>query len=591
MEEKLSGIQGQLDGHATSRHQRHQIIAKATAEAQSLQSQAGRQTNKLAQRSRDAAKAWEWIQKNREIFQGHVFGPPMIECTVKDPKYINAVEQVIGQSELQAFTVTNQADFKMLLNQLQTVMGLPDVNVRASLGTLRDFRAPHTEDELRQLGFDCWMSDVIEGPDAVLAMLCDNRNLHSTAFGNQPVPESKERELERSSISAYATPTKLYNITRRREYGPGAVVTRVTTIKKAQTLTDAPVDTQAQRRVKDVIREAEYEISQIEEEEQGLKAEAASKRKDLKDLITEIAALTQDKTTRQAQDTWFKGLPTKLEGVRKKLEDAHATIAEVTGKILEIREKQDKLCQDKGQQCLDYANAVLVLRDLHAKCFEAEIMRIEAKSDYDQLKAQQTDEERLLVERVKERDELIIQTAELKQRAKAGVEQCTRLGETFTDEETEVQKEVAEWEPQRLETEIQALQGSLDSLHGGNENIIREFEQRARKIEAARAKLDDIEAALSELMSNITEIRDLWEPQLDELISQISDAFAENFAKIQCAGEVGVFKDDDFDNWAIQIKVKFRYVSLLRPGRHTLTTASQRERDAQHLGFAPSVRW
>ena len=50
-----------------------------------------------------------------------------------------------------------------------------------------------------------------------------------------------------------------------------------------------------------------------------------------------------------------------------------------------------------------------------------------------------------------------------------------------------------------------------------------------------------------------------WEPQLDELIAKISEAFADNFSKIQCAGEVVVYKDEeDFDQWAIQIKVKFR---------------------------------
>ena len=68
-------------------------------------------------------------------------------------------------------------------------------------------------------------------------------------------------------------------------------------------------------------------------------------------------------------------------------------------------------------------------------------------------------------------------------------------------------------------------------------------------------------AALKSLDNEIKEVKEQWEPQLDELISHISDAFADNFSKIQCAGEVGVHKDEDFELWAIQIKVKFRYVS------------------------------
>jgi len=63
---------------------------------------------------------------------------------------------------------------------------------------------------------------------------------------------------------------------------------------------------------------------------------------------------------------------------------------------------------------------------------------------------------------------------------------------------------------------------------------------------------------LTKVQTDITEIKDQWEPELDALVAQISEAFGENFAKIQCAGEVGVHKDDDFEQWAIQIRVKFR---------------------------------
>ena len=56
-------------------------------------------------------------------------------------------------------------------------------------------------------------------------------------------------------------------------------------------------------------------------------------------------------------------------------------------------------------------------------------------------------------------------------------------------------------------------------------------------------------------------MRGRWEPELDGVIARISEAFADNFARIHCAGEVGIYKDpDDFERWAVQIKVKFRFV-------------------------------
>ena len=89
---------------------------------------------------------------------------------------------------------------------------------------------------------------------------------------------------------------------------------------------------------------------------------------------------------------------------------------------------------------------------------------------------------------------------------------------------------------------------------------MKKYEERGRTIERRRAKLAEIDTNLEGLSGKIVEIMEQWEPELDNLIALISEAFADNFAKIQCAGEVAVHKDEDFELWAIQIRVKFRYV-------------------------------
>jgi chromosome segregation ATPase len=112
--------------------------------------------------------------------------------------------------------------------------------------------------------------------------------------------------------------------------------------------------------------------------------------------------------------------------------------------------------------------------------------------------------------------------------------------------------------PDELQTNVDTTQARLEMTTGGNAGIIAEYEDRGRKIERDRGKLENIGSTLENLQSSITEIKDQWEPRLDALVAQISEAFGENFAQIQCAGEVGVHKDDDFEQWAIQIRVKFR---------------------------------
>ena len=113
-----------------------------------------------------------------------------------------------------------------------------------------------------------------------------------------------------------------------------------------------------------------------------------------------------------------------------------------------------------------------------------------------------------------------------------------------------------------LEAEIDSEKARLDLMHEGNGGVIKEYEARQKKIDSLTTRLQEIKLALSELDDKIKEIRDQWEPELDLLVKKISDSFSFNMAQINCAGEVGVYKDDDFDQWAIQIRVKFRYVHV-----------------------------
>lgn len=113
-----------------------------------------------------------------------------------------------------------------------------------------------------------------------------------------------------------------------------------------------------------------------------------------------------------------------------------------------------------------------------------------------------------------------------------------------------------------LELEIESERNKLELLHEGNGGVIREFEDRQKKIDALKTNLEEIRHALTELDEKIGEIRGQWEPELDRLVKKISDSFAFNMKQINCAGEVGVHKDEDFDGWAIQILVKFRLASL-----------------------------
>jgi chromosome segregation ATPase len=123
---------------------------------------------------------------------------------------------------------------------------------------------------------------------------------------------------------------------------------------------------------------------------------------------------------------------------------------------------------------------------------------------------------------------------------------------------------------EQLEADIDSERAHLELVQGGNANVIKEFEEREKQIEKLRDKVSEFQNQLAEYDYAINEIRGKWEPKLEELVKSISDAFSDSFARIGCAGQVILDKAEDeegpngepggsnFDQWSIQIQVKFR---------------------------------
>lgn len=112
--------------------------------------------------------------------------------------------------------------------------------------------------------------------------------------------------------------------------------------------------------------------------------------------------------------------------------------------------------------------------------------------------------------------------------------------------------------PEDVDNEIGAESTKLELIHGVDPAILRQYEKRAQDIQELSKKREEMNARLESYNKKITHVMEQWETRVDDLIAKINEAFSYNFEQINCAGEVGIHKDDDFEQWAIEIKVKFR---------------------------------
>eukprot|EP00775_Hariotina_reticulata_P010125 gene10125-10283_t len=92
-------------------------------------------------------------------------------------------------------------------------------------------------------------------------------------------------------------------------------------------------------------------------------------------------------------------------------------------------------------------------------------------------------------------------------------------------------------------------------------NVAEEVDQlkvtgsaRVQGYMGSRVQGSGLEAAGDQLLDSI----ESWLPELERVVGLINESFSTNFAQIGCAGEVLLGQHEDYDQFSIQIKVKFR---------------------------------
>lgn len=561
-----------------------------------LDTQAGQQEHKLQQLSRDSYKAWKWIQEHPDQFEHKVYGPPIIECSLKDPRYANAIESLFQQNEFKAFTVQSTNDFTTLQRVLNRELGLHDVSLRTcSNSSMDQYQAPLSEADLHACGMEGWAIDFLNGPDVVLAMLCGEKALHATAITLRDITHEQFEFLDNSNVRTWVVKGTLFQAIRRREYGAAGNSTRTRALRDARIWTNRPVDPAAKERLQQRIREIDSDVAAVREELNRVKNRKRELSNENTSIREEMENLKAEKERKQRALTIFKALPTKLAQEEQKLVAIDEHLSGVRERIEGIHKDRDKVLLEKVQTTIKYAAAVAEFRKTHDALLELEIQHIEAKSDFQTLKSRnehiqatlkaKQDEEKAAAEEAAREGtkakELVIHVKKL-------AEEARELEEAGDETWSEYLAAYGKKSADELEADIESEKARLELTHEGNTNILKEFEDRQKRIDKLKEGLHKFNHEKEEVQKAIEEVRGKWEPELDALIAKISDAFSDSFKRIGCAGQVSVYKassqdkeddnnnsqnagnqnaDDgsagngnglDFANWAIHISVKFR---------------------------------
>jgi structural maintenance of chromosomes protein 5 len=255
-------------------HEKKNQIQQAENELKNLDSQSGQREVLLKKLSADTYQAHRWVLENADKFEHEVFGPALITCSVKDPKYADAIESLLQKNDFTAFTTQSLRDFRTLQRALNVELKLHDVSIRNCSTKLGDFQPQISDEELQSLGFDGWAKDFLTGPDPVLAMLCNEQFLFRTPIVLREISDQEYSRMEsHHAINSWVAGKQTYKVNRRREYGPGATSTQVRQVRPARFWTNQQLDGSVKQELLDTIKQHENDKAEIEKEIEAAKSE------------------------------------------------------------------------------------------------------------------------------------------------------------------------------------------------------------------------------------------------------------------------------------------------------------------------------
>ncbi|PHH63545.1 hypothetical protein CDD81_5732 [Ophiocordyceps australis] len=538
-----------------------QKMQRTEAELESLNTQQGQQLAFMKKHSdfQEAVKGWEWVQENQGEFEKEVFGPPMISCTIKDMRYSDQVQALLQKSDMACFTAQTKNDFKKLSNKLYHDLNL-SVVIRTCQMPLESFKAPVNAAEARQLGLDGFALDYVDGPASVLAMLCAERRLHQAGLSLQEHSDAQYEQLvQEGKVNHWAAGRHVYAVRRRREYGPKAMTTMSNLILGGKFWTSQPVSAQEKERLELGLSEMKGAIEALAADEKKL----VGKRRALEEKICEIdkaiRRLQSDKDALQVEYQKWSSLPEKLETEENRKKVHEEGLEEIDGGMEELHQELMGAGIKRVELALQQARVLEGLKKAEADLVSGQVMALEALSDIEGLKKRNAG----IMERLQqERDSLEAACKEVEATKAKGQQLRDQVQASMSgvDEERRVLlTRLAEGKRcVEIEWDVSAEEAKLELMHTANPNAMREYERRALEISRLQAKMDDSAQQSEELEGRLAGLMGKWEGQLDEVVCTINDAFAYNFEQINCAGEIRVHKDDDFDQWALDIMVKFR---------------------------------
>ncbi|KAK9486669.1 P-loop containing nucleoside triphosphate hydrolase protein [Lipomyces starkeyi] len=563
-------------------------ITACQEEIKTLEMVSNQKLRHVQEVDRETFDAVIWLRQNKHIFKNEVFEPPILTLTMIDQNLTDAIESVVHRTQMLTFTCLSREDYVTFTENVidKKRLNVPVVEYSGTdHPTFDKWKKICSPAQLQKLHFDGFLLDAVAAPDPVLNMLCHAANLDEFAYSRRALSPAQRDQIEHfvtadgnPVIRRYISGKDSYFLN-RSFYGNRAIYTQTRDVRATKLLSDGGVDQERKAQLTQQIDEANDLRVVLQQERQKHFSVFQERLAEIRQLKNEKDSLakTRERMHKELQD-WNRACES-VEDLRGTIRDLESRPDDTEEKVAEAQERIREYLNDRENYATKLVELLERVWEARKDFVVKSIAALKKRSDAMELKHRAASANEDLQRLAQEAKDAKRRFQDLKAVAASRHEQLESMMLVMTVEQQEQIRELSDKTDMTLDEldgRIAGTKRELDSIFGGNQHVIEQYEKRQSEIGRLQEKVETSNEQIRDLHAQITQIRSDWEPELDNLISKISAEFSEAFNSIGCAGAVNVGKDEDYENWSVQIRVKFREHEQLQLLTHQRQSGGER---------------
>ncbi|KAK9915722.1 hypothetical protein WJX75_003203 [Coccomyxa subellipsoidea] len=513
----------------------------------------------LEQQNRGITAFTHWVAENKARFKGKIYGPVLLEVTVKDAQHAKYLEMQLPRNMWTRFVTVFREDQDELSREAHK-RGIKIITSNYSASPNAPLQHPDgPASQYADHGVTHTLDEVFEAPPVIKRIFNDESVITKAYVGSAQTDAPAFLRAHPNIMNLY-TPESNYRI-RVSAYNTAARSQQVKAIPQhCQFLGGARDNKEERAQIDARCRETQQAIDAIQSEMHALnagkreaEAKVAEKRKELKKVEDQFNQLKRQRLKLVSSMNNKKKLlvvqrskpdPLSREpGLRRDVERLNTVSHNLVQKVaLDLKAQWEAMTKHACSEA-------------HSRELQSQIAALLERSKGSNDRQKRI--EGLLVQLLRAKD---LDLQEARRRKKIAEDACE-----LTDEVKE-QFRAMTADRDELQAQIDDLHRQAAAIQCANPRVMQEYEERSARIRKLREDVGNENNTLETLTAALEAKKAEWLPELQRMVGVVNSHFGRALRAMGCAGEVSLFCGCDagfdacnaFDKYAVHIRVRFR---------------------------------